>query len=433
MANSSTYGTGPGETTFDYATNAERQTGSAFKTFALMTLIHDQDGDPNQTYYDSHFLAPGWLPGYPTFSVHTSEETYQGEISVAHATTVSDNTVFAQLGVDLGMQNVDATAHAMGITAPLFGYPSEAIGGLRIGVSPLQMADAYATLANGGSHIPPTIIAKVVLPTGKTINLGNPTPHPDLLSQGEAYAGTQVLSTVVTSGTGTAANYGCPAAGKTGTTSNYTDAWFVGYTPELSTAVWVGYPNATTSMTDVNSLGPGFGGTLAAPIWRRLHGRRHRTATAAHSRCPRNTGRVSRTSATTSTSGSRCPSRRCTSDRDNAVHLPLPAAERGRGRRPQPAADAVRWQHRRRYSGSASPCAGGQHRHRLRHGRPVLNTDAASRRRRGRVRRRTAGPGVQYTADTRPVVCGGSSNGGRRQVSGRHDAARLGLVASMVV
>jgi penicillin-binding protein 1A len=267
LANSSNYGTGTGETTFDYATQAERQTGSAFKTFVLMTLIHDEDGDPNSTYYNSHLLAPGWLPSYPTYTVHTAELSYQGDISVTHATTISDNTVFAQLGVDLGMSNVDATAHAMGITAPLFGYPSEAIGGLRIGVSPLQMADAYATLANGGSHIPATIISKVVLPSGRTINLSNPTPK-RIFTPGEAYAGTQVLQTVISSGTGTAASYGCPAAGKTGTTSNYTDAWFVGYTPQLSTAVWVGYPNATTSMTDVNGLGPGFGGTLAAPIWR---------------------------------------------------------------------------------------------------------------------------------------------------------------------
>ncbi len=72
---------------------------------------------------------------------------------------------------------------------------------------------------------------------------------------------------MIQSGTGTAADYGCPAAGKTGTTSNYTDAYFDGYTPQLATAVWVGYPNATTSMNDVNGLGPGFGGTLAAPIW----------------------------------------------------------------------------------------------------------------------------------------------------------------------
>ncbi len=251
---------------FNYAADAERQTGSAFKVFVLMTLIKDDDGDPNLTYYNSHFLAPGWLPGYPTYSVHTSEETYQGNISVTKATTVSDNTVFAQLGVDLGMDNVDATAHAMGVTAPLFGYPSEAIGGLKIGVSPLQMADAYATLANGGLHYPPTIISKVVFPDGSVVNLGDPKPT-RVFTPGQAYAATQVLKTVVTEGTGTAANYGCPAAGKTGTTSNYTDAWFVGYTPQYSTAVWVGYPHDTASMTDVNGLGPGFGGTLSAPIW----------------------------------------------------------------------------------------------------------------------------------------------------------------------
>jgi penicillin-binding protein 1A len=256
MQNSTTYG----ETNFNYAADAERQTGSAFKVFVLMALIHDYDGNPLSTYYDSHFLQPGWLPGYPTYAVHTAEETYQGVISVARATTISDNTVFAQLGVDLGMDKVDAMAHAMGVTAPLFGYPSEAIGGLKIGVSPLQMSDAYATLANGGLHIPPTIINKVVLPDGSVVNLGNPTPT-RVFSDAEAYAGTKVLETVVTSGTGTAAEYGCPAAGKTGTTSNYTDAWFVGYTPQFSTAVWVGYPNSTISMPD------GFGGTLAAPIW----------------------------------------------------------------------------------------------------------------------------------------------------------------------
>jgi penicillin-binding protein 1A len=121
-------------------------------------------------------------------------------------------------------------------------------------------------VANGGYHIPPTVISKVVYPNGKVIVLGNPN-RTQVFSDGQAYAATQVLKGVITSGTGTSANYGCPAAGKTGTTSNYTDAWFVGYTPKLSTAVWVGYPNATTSMTDVNGLGAGFGGTLAAPIW----------------------------------------------------------------------------------------------------------------------------------------------------------------------
>jgi penicillin-binding protein 1A len=267
MAQNTTYGTAPGQTTFDYATQSHRQTGSSFKPFVLMTLIHDENGDPNQTFYTSKPLPDGWLPGYPTYSVHTAEMSYQGTISITKAMTDSDNTVFAQLGVDLGMDRVDAIAHEMGITSPLDGFPAEAIGGLRIGVSPLEMSDAYATLANGGQHIKPTILNRIVFPDGSARNVGSPTPK-RIFSYGETYAADQVLKTVITSGTGTAANYGCPASGKTGTTSNYTDAWFVGYTPQLSTAVWVGYPNATTSMNDVNGLGPGFGGTLAAPIWK---------------------------------------------------------------------------------------------------------------------------------------------------------------------
>ena len=270
LQNSTKYGTGRGQTTFDYATQAQRQTGSAFKPFVLMTMIKNDDGDPNATYYVSKYLPAGWLPGYPSYSVQTAELTYQGTINVTRATAISDNTVYAQLGVDVGMQNVDQTAHQMGITSPLTGNPAEAIGGLHIGVSALQMSDAYATLANGGDHIAPTIISKVVdTSTGKTIYTA-PSTKTQVFTQGQAYAGTQTLETVMQYGTGTGASYGCPAAGKTGTTSNYTDAWFVGYTPQLSTAVWVGYPNAETYMTDVNGLGPGYGGTLAAPIWKQF-------------------------------------------------------------------------------------------------------------------------------------------------------------------
>src|SRR5690242_4331234 len=264
MATTSRYGTGPGETTFDYAWQAHRQTGSAFKVFSLMTLIHDYDGDPNRTYYTSKLLPAGWLPGYPTYSVHTAELSYQGTINITRATTDSDNTVFAQLAQDLTLPKVSATAHAMGITSPLTNFPSEALGA--VSVSPLEMADAYATIASGGVHHPPSAITKVVFPDGSVVNMGSSTGN-RVFSEGESYAATQVLKTVIQSGTGTAANYGCPAAGKTGTTSSFTDAYFVGYTPQLSTAVWVGYPNSTISMNDVNGLGPGFGGTLAAPIW----------------------------------------------------------------------------------------------------------------------------------------------------------------------
>jgi penicillin-binding protein 1A len=256
IATSATYD----HTKFDYPVQSERQTGSAFKVFALMTLIHDYDGDPNSTYYTSKFLPAGWNPLDPTWSVHTAEESYQGSISVAHATTVSDNTVFAQLAEDLGYEKLDATARAMGITSPLNAFPSEVLGGLQNCCTMLEMADAYATLANGGSHVPATILSKVVFPNGKVVNLGDPIKT-RVFSDGETYAATQVLKTVITSGTGTNANYGCPAAGKTGTAQNYSNAWFVGYTPKLSTAVWVGYPQGNISMAN------GFGGTLAAPIW----------------------------------------------------------------------------------------------------------------------------------------------------------------------
>jgi penicillin-binding protein 1A len=256
IASSSDYS----QTRFDYATQAHRQPGSSFKVFVLMTLIHDFHGDPNDTYYNSHELTAGWLPGYPTYEVHTAEDSYQGNISVTKATILSDNTVFAQLDADLGPDKVRSTAYAMGITTHLDAIPAEAIGGLRIGVTPLEMADAYSTLANGGTHVPATIINKVVFPDGSADNFGDP-PRTQVFSDGETYAATNVLKQVITSGTGTAAGYGCPAAGKTGTANNLENAWFVGYTPRMSTAVWVGYPQGNIPMAD------GFGGALAAPIW----------------------------------------------------------------------------------------------------------------------------------------------------------------------
>ncbi len=257
IASSATYK----QTKFDFPVQAERQTGSAFKVFALMTLIHDYDGDPNQTYYTSKFLPVGWNPLDPTWSVHTAEETYQGTINITKATTVSDNTVFAQLAEDEGYAKLDATAHAMGITSRLDGFPSEVIGGLRNCCTMLEMADAYATLANQGVHVPASILSKVVFADGKVLNLGDPAGN-RVFSDGEAYAGTQVLKTVIQDGTGTNANYGCPAAGKTGTAENEDNAWFVGYTPKLATAVWVGYPQGNIPMGSY-----GFGGTAAAPIW----------------------------------------------------------------------------------------------------------------------------------------------------------------------
>jgi penicillin-binding protein 1A len=258
FANSSTYS----QTKFDYATEAHRQTGSAFKVFALMTLIHDYHASPDDTYYTSKPLAAGWLPSNPDWSVHTDDNTYNGTINITHATIISDNTVYAQLVVDLGMDKFNAMAHAMGINSPLDDNPAEVLGGLTVGVTPLEMADAYSTIANGGVHIPTTIIGKVVFPDGSVRNFGNPT-QTRVFPADEAYEGTSVLKQVITnpSGTGTAANYGCPAAGKTGTAENLDNAWFVGFTPRMTTAVWVGNPSGNVAMID------GFGGVLAAPIW----------------------------------------------------------------------------------------------------------------------------------------------------------------------
>jgi penicillin-binding protein 1A len=245
---------------FNLAAQGLRQPGSAFKTFVLSTAV-DQGIDPQSTYYDSSSPKTLRLPYGQTWTVNNSEGTGTGTTSVASATTHSVNVVYAQLDLDVGPESVTETARAMGITAPLHDYPAEGIGGLERGVSPLEMSNAYATLASGGIHYPPTAISRVVFPNGQE-DVPEDSDERRAFSDGVAYEVTSILKSVVTSGTGTAANYGCPVAGKTGTTEENSDAWFVGYSPDVSTAVWVGYPNARISLGS-----SGFGGTLAAPIW----------------------------------------------------------------------------------------------------------------------------------------------------------------------
>jgi penicillin-binding protein 1A len=182
-------------------------------------------------------------------------------MTIREATQASDNTVFAQMDLDLGPENVRDTAYDMGIETKLDAVPAEGIGGLRIGVTPLEMANGYATLASGGIRNTPTAITKVEFPNGD-VDEPEEGERARVFSDGVAYEATDILKGVVSGGTGTAANIGCPQAGKTGTTDDYTDAWFVGYTPRLSTAVWVGHPNARATLGS-----SAFGGTLAAPIW----------------------------------------------------------------------------------------------------------------------------------------------------------------------
>jgi penicillin-binding protein 1A len=260
--------------TFNLAAQGHRQPGSAFKTMVLVTALR-QGIDPRSTTYVSKPLQLN-VPGYGPWKVQTYAHTYGGPMNLVTATLKSDNTVYAQLDVDVGPKEVAETARMLGIRTKLDGIPSEGLGGLRLGVSPLEMSSAYATLAAGGMYSEPKAIRRVEFPNGKSDDLGKPK-RKRVISDGIAYEATKILEKNVQAGTGTHAGYGCPAAGKTGTTDNFNDAWFAGYTPSLAAAVWVGYPNALKEMRSVHGIQVA-GGTFPAQIW-------HDFMSAAHRDC----------------------------------------------------------------------------------------------------------------------------------------------------
>src|SRR4051794_28037361 len=257
---------------FNLAAQGHRQPGSTFKTFVLTTAVL-KGVNPDAVSYESKPLALK-LPDGQTWKVKTYGGDYAGRINLTRATLRSDNTVYAQLDLDLGAKEVAKTAHKMGITTKLDGLPAEGLGGLRIGVSPLEMADAYATLASGGIHHKPVAITRVKFPDGKSDNLGRVRGN-RVMTDGQAMEVTKVLKENVQAGTGVNANYGCPAAGKTGTTDNFTDAWVVGYEPRLTTSVWVGYPNALVQMRSVHGIEVA-GATFPSQIWHNFMNVAHR-------------------------------------------------------------------------------------------------------------------------------------------------------------
>jgi penicillin-binding protein 1A len=247
---------------FNFVTSAHRQPGSTFKTIVLTAAVA-QGMDPFNTYYLSapFYYAPlHW-------QVQTYEHTYAGVESVENGTLQSDNTVYARLALDVGPRNIVAMAHRLGVRTPLKAVPSLALGS--IGVTPLDMASAYSTLAAGGIYSRPMAITKVVLPNGKVDNdAGWGKPHqvraiPDWV----ASTVTQVLEQNMLAGTGVGAHVsGHTDAGKTGTTDNYADAWFSGYTPFLEGTVWIGYPKGEIPMLDVHGIAVS-GPTFPATIW----------------------------------------------------------------------------------------------------------------------------------------------------------------------
>src|SRR4029078_2043185 len=207
------------------------------------------------------------------WEVHNYEDEYLGPITVQQATAYSDNAVFAQLTKLVGPQNIANTARSLGITSRLLPYFSIGLGAQ--GVNPLEMARAFSAFANGGKRIDgrrfgdePRVILKVANDKGRPIDDNTPRPV-QALSEEDAALVTSLLQNVIRYGTGKAAalSGGRAAAGKTGTTENYGDAWFVGYTPQLVTAVWVGYPNGLVPMETEFQREPGAGGTFPAEIW----------------------------------------------------------------------------------------------------------------------------------------------------------------------
>jgi len=260
---------------FNFAAHAQRQPGSSFKTYDLTTAIR-QGIDPDTTYYNGTSPITLTTPGGVPWTVNNAEPG-GGVMALTQATWESVNVIFAQLGLDLGPDNIAKTAYEMGITSPLgikgsrdipcklgpncFIPPADAIGGLSVGVTPLEQADAYATLANGGVHHNATAIDRVVFPGGK-VDEPSANEGKRVLTPGQAYEVTKVLEGVITSGTGAGyTSIGCQSeAGKTGTSEGLSDAWFVGYTPLYSTAVWTGHPLSRDYT--------GFGGPTSGPIWR---------------------------------------------------------------------------------------------------------------------------------------------------------------------
>jgi penicillin-binding protein 1A len=193
-------------------------------------------------------------------------------MNIHQATIHSDNTIYMQMALDLGPENIKQTAYDMGITTHLDGYPAETLGGLTIGVSPLEMADAYATIASGGVWHKPVAITKIRKADG-TVLKGKKLPkllRPEKekrFPDGVTSKVTDILEANMTGGTGTNAQIGCPAGGKTGTTDEHSDSWFVGITPKLATAVWVGYPQANIHMYTEYHGGPVAGATFPSEIW----------------------------------------------------------------------------------------------------------------------------------------------------------------------
>jgi len=247
---------------FNLALQGRRQAGSAFKPFVLASALE------NGISPDSVWDTSGW----PTrkvcgafWKVSNYEGKGGGQLPVRVATWLSVNGVYGRLMEQLCPEKVVTMARHLGVQVldSQAGAPSIALGAAD--VYPIDMAAAYATFANMGVYHKPNFVTKVVR-HGQTLFENKPSGEPRV-PPALAYEVNDVLRGVIDHGTAGAARIGRPAAGKTGTTQDYRDAWFVGYTPQLATAVWMGYPKRQQSMRNIEGFSVVTGGSLPARIW----------------------------------------------------------------------------------------------------------------------------------------------------------------------
>jgi penicillin-binding protein 1A len=249
-------GVDPKASEFNRATQAQRQPGSSFKPFVYYAAFATGKYTPDSNVQDAPVRyrdGNGWY--YP----RNYDGGFSGNMSIRTALAQSRNIPVIKLGKAIGMNKVIETCRTLGIMSPMEPVTSLPLGA--IGVTPLEMASAYATFANYGWQSPSTVIARITDSSGNVILDNTPKPQ-RVLDPWASAAIINVMESVVNSGTGKGAALGRPVAGKTGTTSSEKDIWFVGTVPQLTTAVWVG-------RDDNRQLSGGAtGGGMVAPIWR---------------------------------------------------------------------------------------------------------------------------------------------------------------------
>ncbi len=254
---------------FNIAIQGKRLPGSVFKVPVLIESIR-QHISPNNKFNPNGPITIDMEEG-PDWNVdnYGNQKFDTDKMSVIDATIHSVNVVYAQLIMKVGAENVEKLCNQMEIY-DIGSNPAIGLGGLETGITPLDVSKIFSTLASGGFYNQPVCILKIEDSLGNIIYEYNPDENESnkkILESSEAYYITQILKKVIEQGTGTRANIGRPVAGKTGTTSDYNDAWFAGYTPDLVTVVWMGYSDSNKTMEPINGRVV-VGGTYPADIWR---------------------------------------------------------------------------------------------------------------------------------------------------------------------